>query len=129
MQNGTMQKLTIIGRVGLEPKVNEYNDGEKKMVMLSVATDEGYWDKSAEKWNKATEWHSVKFFGKNADYCTKNIEAGSHIYIEAKIKTNKWENKEGEVQYSTDIIGNHIGLLNNNKKEAEPSEEAEEVLA
>ena len=128
MLNGTLQKLTIIGRVGLAPKVMEYSDGEKKMVLLSVATDESYWDRNAEEWNKATEWHSVKFFGKNADYCAKNIEAGSHVFIEAKIKTNKWEDKNGEVQYSTDIIGSIIGLLGAKKAE-ESSEEVEEVLA
>lgn len=125
--NFTLNKLTIIGRVGLPVKVTEYAEGTKKMATVIVATDESYFDKKTDAFKSETEWHKLKFFQpKHVQKC-EALMPGSRLYIEARIKTNKWVDENGETQYQTDLIGTSVGILSHNK-DVKSNAEEEEVL-
>lgn len=102
-----INKVTLIGRVGQDPKVFE---GKTKCVTFSVATDNGYGD------NKSTDWHSIKCFDKLAETCEKHLTKGQLVYIEGRISYNE----RNEVKY-TDIVAYTVKFLSP-RAEASPEE-------
>ncbi len=100
MKNG-INKVTLVGRVGEDPKVNQYKeDGE--VAHFTFATDDNYTDKDG-KAIKKTEWHRIVVWNKQAEVVKKYVKKGDPLYIEGKIRTNAWEDKEGNKRYSTEI--------------------------
>ena len=94
-----VNKALIIGSVGKDPEVRATADGNC-IVNLSVATSESYKDKGGNKVEN-TEWHRVSAFGKLAEIIRDYVVKGSKVYIEGKIKTRKWQDKDGKDQYTT----------------------------
>ena len=87
-----LNKIHLIGRLGHEPSMR-YTDGGTAIANFSLATSER-WNKDGEKQEK-TEWHRVVIFGKLAEICDRFLDKGSLIYLEGKVQTRKWEDKEG----------------------------------
>jgi len=104
-----VNKAIIIGSVGKDPEVRATADGNC-IVNFSVATSESYKDKSGNKVEN-TEWHRVSAFGKLAEIIRDYVVKGSKVYIEGKIKTRKWQDKEGKDQYTTEIVVNELQML------------------
>lgn len=104
-----INKALLVGRLGKEPETRYMPDG-KAITSFSVATDESYKDKAGEKVQK-TEWHSIVTFGKLAEICGKYLAKGKLVYVEGKIQTRSWDDKEGKKRYTTEIVANNVRML------------------
>jgi len=103
-----INKAILVGRLGADPEVRYSTDGAM-ITNFTVATDESY-TKNGDKVQK-TEWHKIVTFGKLAEICAKYLVKGKLVYIEGKIQTRSWEDKEGVKKYSTEIIANTMKML------------------
>ena len=97
-----INKVILIGNLGQDPDIR-YTPAGAAVVNMSIATDEGYKDKSGQMVDK-TEWHKVVVFGKLAEICGQYLKKGSKIYVEGKLQTRKWTNKEGQDVYTTEVV-------------------------
>ncbi len=111
MSQGTVNKVILIGRVGNMPEIISPNGLD--IAKFSVATNDGYKNKTGE-YIENTEWHKIVVFGKIASTLMPYVNKGTLIYIEGSTKTNKWQNKEGEDKYSTEVIARNIEILRKN---------------
>ncbi len=119
-----VNKAILIGRLGKDPEIKYLPDGTM-VTNFNLATDEQWKDKNGEKVQK-TEWHKIVTFRKLAEICGNYLVKGSLIFIEGKIQTRSWEDKDGVKHYITEIIANEMKMLDSrgqNKSEA-PSPEA-----
>ena len=116
-----LNKAQIIGRVGRDPEVRYLTSGDA-VVNISLATTERWKDKSSGETKEATEWHRVNLFGRLAEIAGQYVHKGSLIYIEGKIKTRKWTDKDGTEKYTTEIFGESLKLLSS-KQGTQPREE------
>ncbi len=98
----SVNKAIILGVLGKDPEVKYLQDG-KAVASFSIATSERWKDKNTGEQKEQTEWHKVTAFGKTAEIIGQYFKKGSKIYIEGKIKTRKWTDKEGVEKYTTEI--------------------------
>ena len=105
----SVNKAIILGNLGADPDVRYLPDGSA-VTNITVATTESWKDKSGNKQEK-TEWHRISFFGKLAEIVGEYLRKGSSIYVEGRIETKKWKNKEGVDQYTTGIIAEKMQML------------------
>ncbi len=107
----SVNKVILIGNVGQDPEIKHLESG-MAVAKLSIATTETYTVKSTGEKKKETEWHNLEFWGKIVDsVIDKYVKKGNRIYVEGKIKTDKWEDKEGNTKYSTKIKCDSLTLL------------------
>ncbi len=102
-------KVTLIGNLGKEPEVKQFDSGSKKL-SFSLATSESYKDKSGE-WQNKTEWHNIVVWGPRVDYLEGSLAKGHKVFVEGKITTNKWTDKDGNDRYTTEIVANIVKSL------------------
>lgn len=105
----SLNKAMIIGRLGQDPDVR-YTQSNTAVANLSIATSERYKDKMGE-WKEETEWHRVVAWGRLAEICQEYLTKGSQVYIEGPIQTRKWEDKEGQTRYTTEIKALNMTML------------------
>jgi single-strand DNA-binding protein len=105
----SVNKVILIGNLGKDPEVRYLPSGDA-VTNISVATTDQWKDKSGEK-QEHTEWHRVAFFGKTAEIAGEYLRKGSPVYIEGRIRTRKWQDKEGQDRYSTEIVADRMQLL------------------
>jgi single-strand DNA-binding protein len=117
-----LNKAQIIGRVGKDPEVRYLTSGDA-VVNISLATTEKWKDKSTGESKEATEWHRVNFFGRLAEIAGEYVQKGTLLYVEGKIKTRKWTDKDGVEKYSTEIIGETMKLLSS-RGDSQPRQQA-----
>ena len=104
-----VNKVILIGNLGRDPETKYMPSGDA-MVNLSLATTENWKDKSGEK-QERTEWHRVVIFGKLAEVAGEYLKKGSTVYFEGSLRTRKWTNKEGQDQYTTEIVADKMQML------------------
>jgi single-strand DNA-binding protein len=109
----SLNKAMIIGRLGQDPDVR-YTQSNTAVANMSIATSERYKDKSGE-WKEKTEWHKVVAWGRTAEVCQEYLKKGSQVYIEGPIQTNKWEDKEGQTRYTTEIKALQMTMLDSKR--------------
>ncbi len=97
----SLNKAMIIGRLGQDPEVR-YTQSNTAVANMSIATSERYKDSQGE-WKENTEWHRVVAWGRTAEICQEYLKKGSQVYIEGPIQTRKWEDKDGQTRYTTEI--------------------------
>jgi len=97
-----INKVILIGNLGQDPDTR-YTPAGTAVVNMSLATDESYKDKSGQMVDKV-EWHKIVVFGKLAEICGQYLRKGSKIYVEGKLQTRKWTNKEGQDVYTTEVL-------------------------
>lgn len=97
----SLNKAMIIGRLGQDPDVR-YTQSNTAVANMSIATSERYKDKSGE-WKENTEWHRVVAWGRTAEICQEYLKKGSQVYVEGPIQTRKWDDKDGNTRYTTEI--------------------------
>ena len=105
----SVNKVILIGFVGKPPEQRVFGSGES-VTSFSLATSEKYKDKSGE-WKDQTEWHNISCFGKLSEIANKYVTKGTQVYVEGKIKTNKYTDKSGVEKYSTNIVVSSLQLL------------------
>ena len=102
----SVNKVIIVGRIGRDPEVR-YTQSGQPVASLSVATDESYKDKHGNK-VEATEWHNVTAWGKQAEFCGNYLAKGRLVYVEGKLETRKWTDKDGVEKYTTEIKAERV---------------------
>jgi single-strand DNA-binding protein len=113
--NGTLNKVILIGHLGDDVKLH-YFDGGDCIGRFSLATNESYTNKSSGDRVTNTEWHNVVLRNKAAEICEKYLSKGDKVYVEGKMKTRKWQTKEGVDRYTTEIHVNEFTFLNTKKQ-------------
>lgn len=101
-----LNKVILIGNVGKDPEVRQFDNGGKK-ISFSLATNESYRDKDGA-WQEQTEWHNIAGYGFLAD---RPIAKGDTIYVEGKIKTRDYKDKDGNTRYITEIIAERFNMI------------------
>lgn len=105
-----LNKVQIIGHLGADPETR-YMPSGKPVTNIRVATSETWKDKESGDKKEKTEWHSVVFFDKLAEIAGEYLRKGSQVYIEGKLQTRKWQDKEGKDRYTTEIIAQQMQML------------------
>lgn len=103
-----LNKVILIGNLGQDPEARTTQSGSQ-VVTLRIATTER--KKVGEKWEDHTEWHSVVVFGKPAEFAAQYLQKGRQVYIEGKLQTRKWQDKEGHDRYSTEVVAFEVKAL------------------
>ena len=106
-----VNKVILVGNLGKDPEVR-YLDSGVAVANFSLATTENYKNKQGEKVSQ-TEWHNIVLWRGLAEIAEKWLKKGSSVYIEGKIRTNKWEDKEGNARYNTEILADNMTMLGN----------------
>lgn len=102
----SVNKATILGRLGADPEL-KYTPTGQPVCELRVATSESYADKAGAK-QERTEWHRVVAWGKTAENCAKFLQKGRQAYIEGKLQTRQWDDKDGKKHYTTEIVAQNV---------------------
>ncbi len=105
----SINKVILIGNLGADPETRYLPSGDA-VTNIRIATTDTWKDKSGEK-QEHTEWHRIAFFGKLAEIAGEYLKKGSPVYIEGRIRTRKWQDKEGQDRYSTEIVADRMQLL------------------
>ena len=118
-----INKVILIGNLGKDPEVRN-TQGGSSVANLSVATTEKVKDKDGN-WSDHTEWHRVVCFGKTAENVGRFLKKGRQVYVEGRIRTEKWKDQSGNDRYTTEVVANEIRFLGGGgQREAEPSRAA-----
>lgn len=104
-----VNKVILVGSIGRDPEVKKTSGG-KTVASLSLATNESWKDGKGER-QERTEWHRVVLFEKLAEIAERYVSKGSQVYIEGKLQTRKWSDKDGVERYTTEIVGSSLQLL------------------
>jgi single-strand DNA-binding protein len=105
----SVNKAILVGNLGKDPEVRYMPSGEA-IANITLATTDTWKDKSGEK-QERTEWHRVSFFGRQAEVVGEYLKKGSQIYVEGRIQTRKWQDKEGQDRYTTEIVADRMQML------------------
>lgn len=116
-----INKVILIGNLGNAPDCRS-NQAGTLFANLSVATDESYKDKQTGQMVPRTEWHRVIFAGRLAEIAQQYLHKGSKVYVEGRLQTRKWQNQQGQDQYTTEIRGFEMQMLDG-KQDGAPQEQ------
>ena len=105
----SINKVILIGNLGADPETRYLPSGDA-VTNIRIATTENWKDKSGDK-QEHTEWHRISFFGRLAEVAGEYLKKGSPVYVEGRIRTRKWQDKEGQDRYSTEIVADRMQLL------------------
>jgi single-strand DNA-binding protein len=105
-----INKVILIGNLGKDPEVR-YTPNGNAICNVSVATTRTWKDKTTGDKQEETEWHRVVFYDRLAEIAGEYLKKGRPIYVEGRLKTRKWQNKEGQDVYTTEIIANEMQML------------------
>jgi single-strand DNA-binding protein len=119
----SVNKVILLGNLGKDPEVRYMTSGEA-ITTITLATSENWKDKSGEKQEK-TEWHRIVFFGKLAEIAGEYLKKGRQVYVEGKLQTRKWQDKEGQDRYTTEIVAKEMTLLGGKSSVADSFEVVE----
>ncbi|MDO9598532.1 MAG: single-stranded DNA-binding protein [Azoarcus sp.] len=106
----SLNKVILIGNLGKDPETRYAPSGDA-ITNLTLATTETWKDKGTGERREATEWHRVVFFGKVAEIAAQYLRKGSQVYVEGRLQTRKWQDKDGQDRYTTEIRGDEMKML------------------
>jgi single-strand DNA-binding protein len=105
-----INKVILIGHLGADPETRAMPSGST-VANLRVATSESWRDKQSGEQQERTEWHRVALFGRLGEIAAEYLKKGSQVYIEGSLRTRKWQDKQGNERYSTEIVANDMQML------------------
>ena len=105
-----INKVILVGNLGADPETR-YMPSGSAVTNIRIATTESWKDKDTGDQQERTEWHSVAFFGRLAEIVAEYLRKGSQVYIEGKLRTRKWQDKEGNDRWSTEVVANEMQML------------------
>jgi single-strand DNA-binding protein len=106
----SVNKVIIVGNLGADPETRYLPSGEA-VANIRVATTDRWKDKASGEMKEATEWHRISFFGRLAEVAGEYLKKGSQVYVEGSLRTRKWQDKEGQDRYSTEVRGDVMQML------------------
>jgi single-strand DNA-binding protein len=115
-----INKAVIVGTLGNDPEI-KYAANGNAVVNVSVATNESWKDRETGEAQERTEWHRIVMFGKLGEIAQQYLKKGSQAYFEGRIRTNKWQDADGNDRYSTQIVASEMQMLGR-KADSEPAE-------
>jgi len=116
----SVNKVILIGNLGADPETRYSPDGAA-ITNIRIATTEKWKDKGSGEMREQTEWHRVAFFGRLAEIAGEYLKKGSPVYVEGRLRTRKWTDKEGNDRYTTEITADAMQLLGSRGGAGEPS--------
>ena len=105
-----VNKVILVGTCGKDPETR-YMPSGGAVSSVSVATNESWKDKTTGEKQERTEWHNITFFGRLAEIAGEYLKKGSQVYIEGSLRTEKWQDKQGQDRYTTKVIANEMQML------------------
>lgn len=105
-----INKVILVGNLGADPETR-YMPSGGAVTNIRVATSESWKDKNTGDQQERTEWHNVAFFGRLAEIAAEYLRKGSQVYIEGKLRTRKWQDRDGNDRWSTEVIANEMQML------------------
>jgi len=118
----SVNKVILVGRLGRDPETR-YTSGGQAVCNFTMATDESYKDRSGER-QKRTEWHRIVVWAKLAEICQQYLKKGSLVYIEGRIQSRQWDDRDGNKRTTVEVVANVMRMLGP-RAEAAPPEAAE----
>lgn len=123
----SINKVIVVGNLGRDPETKYMPSGDA-MTNIAVATTDKWKDKASGEQKEATEWHRISFFGKLAEIAGQYLKKGSQVYIEGKLRTRKWQDKDGVEKYTTEIIADTMQMLGSRQGASSQDEPAERPM-
>ena len=117
----SVNKVILIGNLGKDPEVRYLPSGDA-VANLTLATSENWTDKASGDKKEATEWHRVAFFGRTAEVAGQYLKKGAKIYVEGSLRTRKWQDKDGQDRYTTEVRGDVMRMLDRREGGSAPME-------
>jgi single-strand DNA-binding protein len=105
-----INKVIIIGHLGADPETRAMPSGTT-VANIRVATTESWKDRQSGDQQERTEWHNIALFGRTAEVAAEYLRKGSQVYIEGRLRTRKWQDKQGNDRYTTEIVANDMQML------------------
>jgi single-strand DNA-binding protein len=116
-----INKVIVVGNLGADPESRAMPSGSA-VTNIRVATSESWKDKATGDQQERTEWHNVAFFGRLAEIAAEYLRKGSQVYIEGKLRTRKWQDREGNDRWTTEVIANEMQMLGGRSGSGAPVE-------
>jgi len=116
-----INKVILVGNLGNDPEVKFMPSGGA-VTNVSVATSRAWKDKNTQQMQEHTEWHRVVFFNRLAEIAGEYLKKGSKVFIEGSLRTNKWQDKDGNDRYTTEIIANEMQMLDSRSEGSDQSQ-------
>lgn len=105
-----INKVILVGNLGADPETR-YTASGAAITSIRIATSESWKDKQTGEQQERTEWHSITFFGRLAEIAGEYLRKGSQVYVEGRLQTDKWQDKDGNDRYTTKIIANEMQMM------------------
>ncbi len=105
-----INKVILVGNLGADPETR-YTASGAAITSIRIATSESWRDKQTGEQQERTEWHSITFFGRLAEIAGEYLRKGSQVYVEGRLQTDKWQDKDGNDRYTTKVIANEMQML------------------
>lgn len=109
-----VNKVILVGNLGRDPEIHH---GNTTIANVTLATSESWKDKQTGEQKEVTEWHRIVFYRQLAEIVEKWVKKGNQIYVEGKLQTRKWQDKEGNDRYTTEIVANEMQMLGGRQEE------------
>lgn len=110
MAKGSVNKVILIGNLGRDPEVR-YTSGGSAVANVSIATTDTWKDKQSGEQQDRTEWHNLVFYARLAEIVGEYLKKGAKIFVEGRLQTRKWQDKNGQDRYTTEIVVNEMQML------------------
>ena len=123
-----INKVILIGNLGADPETR-YMPSGSAVTNLRLATSESWKDKQSGEQQERTEWHRVAMFGRLAEIAAEYLRKGSQVYIEGSLRTRKWQDKDGNDRWSTEVIANEMQMLGGRAEVSAPARSAPAAVA
>jgi single-strand DNA-binding protein len=107
-----INKVILVGNLGADPETRSLPSG-MTVTNIRIATSESWKDKQSGEMKEQTEWHAVALFGRLGEIAGEYLRKGSQVYIEGRLRTRKWQDKQGNDRYTTEIIANDMQMMGN----------------
>lgn len=109
----SVNKVILVGRLGQTPEVR-YTPSGAAVGNFSIATNESWMDKANQK-QERTEWHKIVVWGKTAENCSQFLAKGRQVYVEGRLQTRQWQDKDGQTKYTTEVVAQTVQFLGGNQ--------------
>ncbi len=116
-----VNKVILVGNLGRDPEVR-YSPNGQAVANVTLATSESWKDKNTGEKQEKTEWHRIVFFGRLAEIVGEYLKKGAQIYVEGRLQTRKWQDKDGKDRYTTEIVANDMQMLGSRSGAGQPSD-------
>ena len=115
----SVNKVILVGNLGRDPETRYTTSGDA-VTNIRLATTDTWKDKNGEK-QERTEWHTIVFFGRQAEIAGEYLKKGKQVYIEGRLQTRKWQDKEGQDRYTTEIVADRMQMLGSREGSGSPA--------